>query len=125
MALIETELRLRGGKGRSLPVPSVGSVIEPLESRVLLSVSLALSGTQTILAGTNQNVSMDSDRHQSEMQIAINPANPLNLIAIFRGLGFVLALTRAAKTGKRHNNAFGGFAGRTCTSSRAGPSLPF
>jgi hypothetical protein len=37
---------------------------------------------QSLLVGTNRNVSNLSTSQQSEMQVAINPKNPLNLIAI-------------------------------------------
>jgi hypothetical protein len=53
--------------------------MEPLERRVQLSVSLALSGTQTITPGSVVNASSDSSAWETEMSVVVNPTNPLNL----------------------------------------------
>jgi hypothetical protein len=82
MKLVDSELAFPSRKDRRPTIHTIAPLIESLESRVLLSVSLVLAGTQSIAVGTNYNVSDDFDAHQSEMQIAVNPTNPLNVIAI-------------------------------------------
>src|SRR5687768_11286531 len=54
-------------------------VVEPLECRVQLSVSLLLSGTQAIIAGSVVNASADASRWETEMSVVVNPTNPMSL----------------------------------------------
>jgi hypothetical protein len=61
--------------------------IESLESRTLLTTALSLSGTQAILASANVRVSVDAATQQSEMSVAVNPTNPLNLVAFTHRIG--------------------------------------
>src|SRR5438552_4383246 len=53
--------------------------LEGLEERRLLSAVLDLIGSQTLVAGTNINASHNATTGESEMQVAINPANPLQV----------------------------------------------
>src|SRR5262245_1773107 len=54
--------------------------IEPIEARVFLATTLALGGAPTIVPDAPTNVSSAiQDRHQSEMQITVNPKNPLQI----------------------------------------------
>lgn len=86
---------LRLFKGRRLSAASNGRWrqrqkrlgVESLEIRKLLSVTLSLSGTQSLVGGTNINVSNDSNAHQSEMTVDINPTNPLNLAGFSHHIG--------------------------------------
>jgi hypothetical protein len=53
--------------------------VEQLEDRTTPSATLVLSGAQTIVPGANINVSNNDTTTESEMLIAVNPANPLNV----------------------------------------------
>src|SRR5260370_20503921 len=53
--------------------------LEILEPRTVLSAHLQLNGAQTLVAYANVNVSNDPTTIESEMTIAINHANPLNI----------------------------------------------
>jgi len=53
---------------------------EQLDRRALLSVSLSLSGAQTLSSTAAVNVSNFAGFNQAEMQMDINPTNPLNLV---------------------------------------------
>lgn len=72
--------------------------IEPLECRLQLSVSLILGGAQALMAGTNRNVSMDATDDECEVQIATNPKNPLNLIAMSTRVGPAPELSHSVDT---------------------------
>ena len=61
--------------------------IEELEDRVLLNATLELAGGQTIVGGTNLNVSNDGSSFQSEISLAINPMNPLNIAGFSHNIG--------------------------------------
>jgi hypothetical protein len=54
--------------------------VETLEERMVLSASLSMSGSQTLVAGPNVNASNNTLTGESEMQVAINPANPLQVV---------------------------------------------
>jgi hypothetical protein len=54
--------------------------VEGLEDRTVLSASLALSGPQTLMVNANVAVTTSPTTTESEMQVAINPTNPLNLV---------------------------------------------
>jgi hypothetical protein len=51
-----------------------------LERRDLLSASLILSGPQTLVPYANVNASASAATGESEMTVAINPTNPLNVV---------------------------------------------
>ena len=71
----------------SLAPRRLGLGLEPLEERTLLSVTLDLGGAQSIVGGTNINVSDASAIHQSEMTLDVNPTNPLNLAGFSHNIG--------------------------------------
>ncbi len=54
--------------------------IEALEDRRLLSAKLLLSGPQTLVPYADVNVSNSAATGESEMTVAINPTNPLNVV---------------------------------------------
>jgi hypothetical protein len=62
--------------------------LEALEDRVVLDAQLVLSGPQTLVHNTNFFVSQDSQGRlntatsEDEMQIAVNPTNPLNVVGL-------------------------------------------
>src|SRR5947208_10389040 len=60
---------------------------ETLESRRMFSVSLALSGPQTITPGPTINVSADNSFGQSGMELDVNPKNPLNIAGVSQHAG--------------------------------------
>lgn len=64
----------------TVPFVKKPSFCEPLESRRLLSTSLSLNGAQFPTPTAAINVSSDTANGQSEMLIAINPTNPLNVV---------------------------------------------
>jgi hypothetical protein len=73
----------RGLRSRFGPVQTAVPVeVERLERRLALSVSLALTGTQTISSGSPANISNDDDFWESEMSVVVNPANPLNIAGL-------------------------------------------
>jgi hypothetical protein len=55
-------------------------VVEVLEDRRLMSAQLILSGPQTLAPYANVNVSNSAATGESEMAVAINPTNPLNVV---------------------------------------------
>ena len=55
---------------------------ERLEDRRLLTASLSLAGTQTLVAGTNIDASVDHASQQQNMSIDINPTNPLHVTGV-------------------------------------------
>ncbi|MGH7179115.1 MAG: exo-alpha-sialidase [Tepidisphaeraceae bacterium] len=58
-----------------------------MERRTLLSAALTFNGTQSVFGGTNVRVSFDAATRQSEMSVAINPTNPLNMVAFTHRIG--------------------------------------
>ena len=54
--------------------------LERLEDRTLLSATLVLDGPQTIVPSANVAASSVQTTSESEMSVAINPTNPLNVI---------------------------------------------
>ena len=62
------------------------SRMESLEARTLLAASLSLNGAQTVVGNPNVRVSVDGTQ-QSEMSVAINPTNPLNIVAFTHRIG--------------------------------------
>jgi hypothetical protein len=63
-------------------------MIEALECRTLLAVNLHFSGgTQGITPYANVRVSVDPAFVQSEMSVAVNPVNPLNVVAFSHRIG--------------------------------------
>ncbi len=54
--------------------------LEVLEDRSLLSAQLILNGPQTLTPYANVNASNSPGVYQSEMTVAINPQNPLNVV---------------------------------------------
>jgi hypothetical protein len=67
------------------PRPNRRLELECLEERTLLSAFLSLQGSQTLVRGTNINASGDlvgisGMQIISEMQVAINPVNPLQVV---------------------------------------------
>jgi hypothetical protein len=67
-------------KRRKPPPRRQNFLLEPLESRLLLSVTPTFVGVPSLLAGPNMNVTQRSG-DQTEEAIAINPTNPANMIA--------------------------------------------
>jgi hypothetical protein len=59
--------------------PRARPQLEGLEERTVLSAVLDLTGTQTLVAGTNVDASFSSGTRESEMQVTINPRNPLQV----------------------------------------------
>jgi hypothetical protein len=72
---------------RFTATPLSSNRIESLEPRTLLSAALSLAGTQTVLGSVNVRVSIDAATQQSEMSVAVNPANPLNIVAFTHRIG--------------------------------------
>src|SRR5947208_15565755 len=74
-----------GGLARAASRPTC---CEALELRRLLAASLTLGGAQTVVPGAtidasafvNSPPSGDTAAGQSEMTLAVNPTNPLNLV---------------------------------------------
>ncbi|MEK7426277.1 MAG: LEPR-XLL domain-containing protein, partial [Actinomycetota bacterium] len=66
------------------PVRRRRVLLEPLEPRLLLSVTPTFAGTLSLLEGTDVNVS-ELTQSQTETAIAINPAIPSNLVAMANG----------------------------------------
>jgi hypothetical protein len=54
--------------------------VELLEDRTLLSATLVLDGPQTLVPNPNVAASSDPATRESEMSLAINPTNPLNVV---------------------------------------------
>ena len=62
------------------------SQLEALEGRTVPSATLHLSGAQTLVPGANVNVSNNANTTESEMQIAINPSDPLQVAGFTHNL---------------------------------------
>jgi hypothetical protein len=54
--------------------------LEALEDRTMLTTHLALVGTQTLVPSANVDASNNKTTNESEMQVDINPTNPLNVV---------------------------------------------
>jgi hypothetical protein len=76
---------------------------EGLEERTVLSAFLALTGAQTLHAGTNVNATVPGTAH--EIGLAINPVNPLQ-IAGFTNNGDEVSLRRSDDGGLTWDDAF-------------------
>jgi hypothetical protein len=55
-------------------------VLEAMEERTLLAAHLSLAGTQALVANANVNASQNNSTNESEMEVDINPTNPLNVV---------------------------------------------
>jgi hypothetical protein len=60
--------------------------LEGLEDRTLFAAQLVLSGSQTLVVNANVAVNTSSSQTESEMQVDINPTNPLNLAGFTHNL---------------------------------------
>ena len=72
---------------------NVVAVSEALESRRLLAAFLKLDGGQVPTPAPLVNVSSDATNFQSEMMIAVNPTNPLNVVGFSHRLAPPAPLT--------------------------------
>ena len=59
--------------------PSSRPALEDLEDRTVLSAFLSLTGPQTLVPGANIDASNNGLTAESEMQISINPADPMQI----------------------------------------------
>jgi hypothetical protein len=69
----------RRGRRPGRPGPSWRPALEVLEDRTLLSAKLVLNGPQTLVPLPDLSVNSAATVDKSEMTIAVNPANPLNV----------------------------------------------
>jgi hypothetical protein len=60
--------------------------LEALEDRTLFAAQLVLSGPQTLAANANVAVNTSASQTESEMQVSVNPTNPLNLAGFTHNL---------------------------------------
>jgi hypothetical protein len=74
-----TRLLDRRRAPRCPALPAARLNLEILETRTLLSATLVLDGPQTLVPYANINVANTPTVDESEMTIAVNPTNPLNV----------------------------------------------
>ena len=90
--------------------------LEQLEDRTLLSVSLSLSGPQTLFPSGNVNVSNNVANQiaswASEMAIAINPTNPLNVVGFTHDVNQYLVEGHIQVFSSTDGGAYGNYARR-------------
>jgi hypothetical protein len=110
------------------------AVAEPLESRRLLAASLVMNGFQNATPSAAVNLSLDSANGQSEMLIAVNPTNPLNIVGFSHRIPpngtITLDVYRSTDGGATWSttqitNANDGALGTGTTGNRYDPALAF